>query len=130
MKIEQRSGAARYRRLLYCCAWLCVSLVAGYDTYFAWTYREALPSWELNPLARWGVQQGGLLAILTFKFAGLMFVATLIWHCRQRRMVLARALTIFVVGVHGLLALHYVAGHQQPTEYELACRSAAARLLK
>src|SRR5262245_65996983 len=101
MKIEQRSGAALYRRLLYCCAWLCVSLVAGYDTYFAWTYREALPSWELNPLVRWGVQQGGLLAILTFKFAGLMFPASLIPHCRRPRMALAPPLAIPVVAVHG-----------------------------
>ena len=129
MKIEQRSGAV-CRRVLLCCVWLSVCLVAGYDTYFAWTFREVLPSWELNPLVRWGVEHVGLLAIVAFKFAGLMLVATLIWHCRRRRLLLARGLTIFVVGVHGLLALHYVAGHQQPTEYELACRSAAARSIK
>lgn len=114
-----------YRRLLLCCAWASVSLVAAYDTYFAWTFREVLPSWELNPLVRWGVDHIGLLSILAFKFAGLIFVGALVWHCRRQRMMLARCLTIFVVGVHMLLALHYVAGHQQPTTYDLACRSAA-----
>ncbi len=32
--------------------WLFVWLVAGYDTWFAWSNREDFCEWESNPLAR------------------------------------------------------------------------------
>lgn len=131
MKIEQRSHVIfAYRGLLWGCAWLSVFFIAAYDIYFAWNFREELASWELNPLVRWAVDHVGLLAILAFKFAGLLLVAALVWHSRRQRRSLAHFLTGFVVGVHALLAVHYVVGYQQPTTYDLACRSAAARLIK
>lgn len=131
MKIERigvPSTAAR--RLLLVCVWLGVLLVAAYDIYFAWSFRDVFASWELNPVVRWGVDHFGLLAFLAFKIAGLILVAGLVWHCRRQRQLLAHFLTVFVISVHALLAVFYVIGYQQPTAYDLACRSAAARLIK
>ena len=106
-------------------AWTFAFLVAAYDSCFAWMYREVLPSWEMNPLVLWTAARVGLLAVIGFKLMGLVLAAGLTLHCRRTRPPLARSLTQFVFGVYALLAVHYVIGHQQPTEYEVACRSSA-----
>ena len=106
-------------------AWAFAFLVAAYDSCFAWTYRDVLSSWELNPLVLWSAARVGLVAVIGFKLLGLVLAAGLALHYRRARPPLARSLTQFVFGVYALLAIHYVVGHQQPTEYELACRSSA-----
>jgi len=125
MKIQRRCLAARERTALFAIAWTTALLVAGYDCYFAWHYREVLASWELNPLVLWSAARIGLLAVIGIKLVGLTLAAGLAWHCRRARPPLSRSLTQFVFGVYALLAVHYVVGYQQPTEYELACQSHA-----
>lgn len=108
------------QRTLIALAWGFTFLAAAYDSYFAWQYREVIQSWELNPLALWAVERVGLVAIFGFKFATLAFAAALAWHCRRGHHVLGHALTLFVVGVYGMLMVHYVLEYQRPPIYELA----------
>ena len=127
MKIGSNiSGYGKRWASVLALGWLIVFLVATYDFIFAWTYRHVLTCWEMNPLVLWAVTHIGLGAVGGFKLAGLMLTTGLVWHCRHTRPRLARTLSLFVVGVYGLLAVHYIVGYQQPTRHELACRAAAA----
>jgi len=116
-------------RTLHVSAWVFIFLAAGYDSHFAWRYREALQGWELNPVARWAAGQLGLAAVLAFKFAGLAFAAGLAAYCVRRRAGLARVLTVAALGVYGLLALHYAVGERR-TEYPVASLEPAVQLTR
>ena len=107
-------------------AWVFALGVAGYDCCFAWNYRVVLASWEMNPLVRWGADHVGLGGVFIFKFAGLALTALLAWRLRHARPALSRGLTLFVVGVYGLLSVHYLIDHQSPTAAEIASRSFSA----
>jgi hypothetical protein len=125
MKIQRRCLTLPQGTALFAIAWTAALLVAAYDCYFAWQYREVLGSWELNPLVLWLAARIGLLAVIGIKLLGLTLAAGLAWHCRRARPPLSRSLTQFVFGVYALLAVHYVVSHQQLTEYDLACQSHA-----
>src|SRR5262245_36697091 len=123
MKVERRHLSSRFgpcgfRGAGFMVAWICVFLIAAYDIYFAWSFRDTFASWELNPLVRWAVETVGLFVVFGFRLAALVFVSALVWHCRKQRRAIACVLTVFVVGVHAALAAHYVIGHQQPTNYD------------
>jgi hypothetical protein len=115
------------RSTLFGLTWAFVFAAAAYDCYFAWQYRSVLPEWEQNPLARWGVGQLGLEAIIVLKFAGLAFAACLAVYCRYRRRVLGRALTLVVASVYSLLVLHYLVGQTRPDDSRATTLATTAR---
>ena len=82
-------------------SWLLIAAAALYDGYFAWQYRMALGTWEVNPVARWATEIFGLTAVLTFKAATVLFAAGTTWYCARRNRSLAKGLT----GVAGFLYL-------------------------
>jgi hypothetical protein len=82
-------------------SWLLIAAAALYDGYFAWQYRAALGSWEVNPVARWATEFFGLPAVLAFKAATVFFAATTTWYCARRNRTLAKGLT----GVAGFMYL-------------------------
>jgi len=82
-------------------SWLLIAAAALYDGYFAWQYRAALGTWEVNPMARWATQSLGLPAVLAFKAATVFFAAGTAWYCTRRNRTLAKGLT----GVAGFLYL-------------------------
>lgn len=130
MKNQCLENAGRTpRRGWLALAWLTISAAAAYDVYFAWAHRHVLATWELNPLIVWATGHVGLLAVCAFKLVGLALTGGLVWRLQRTRRSLAQHLTVFVLAVHGALALLYAVGHQQPTHYDLACRE-AARLAK
>lgn len=91
-------------------AWLLISLAASYDGYFAWENREDMASWELNPLARWLLHRGGIVAVLSLKLIGISFAIGVAMYCRRKRSPLTAPLTIVAVSCYLFLALHYLAG--------------------
>jgi hypothetical protein len=101
------------RGIPFASAWAFIFSAAAYDCYFAWQHRAVMPSWELNPLARWAAGQFGLAAVFGLKFVGLSFAACLAAYCRRRRRGLGRALTLSALGVYALLSLHYLVSHAQ-----------------
>jgi hypothetical protein len=82
-------------------SWLLITAAALYDGYFAWQYRAALGSWEVNPVARWATEFFGLPAVLAFKAGTVLFAAGTTWYCARRNRSLAKGLT----GVAGFLYL-------------------------
>jgi hypothetical protein len=82
-------------------SWLVIAAAALYDGYFAWQYRAALGSWEVNPLARWATDSFGLPTLLAFKAATVLFAGGTTWYCARRHRTLAKRLT----GVAGFLYL-------------------------
>jgi hypothetical protein len=82
-------------------SWLLIAAAALYDGYFAWQYRTALGSWEVNPFARWASDSFGLPAVLAFKAATVLFAAGITWYCARRNRTLAKGLT----GVAGFMYL-------------------------
>jgi hypothetical protein len=87
--------------------WLFVLYVAFYDGYFAWLYRDHLPAWEMNPLARWMAAILGLQGLLGFKAVGLLFAFALAAYCRLRQNGLEKWLTCVAGGAYLILFLHY-----------------------
>ena len=111
---------------LFVPAWLFIFLAAGYDSYFAWQYREVLLEWELNPLALWAARRYGLPAVFAFKFAVLSLAGALAWYCSSRHRHLEQLLTLVIGGAYGLLSLHYVVSHHQSAADESLFGSRAA----
>ncbi len=97
-------------RLVFVLAWAFVFLAAAYDARFAWTYREVIASWEMNPLARWLAAHFGLGAVLALKFAGLIFAACVAAYYGRLRKWAAWALTVTVALAYALLTVHYYLG--------------------
>lgn len=96
--------------LAFISAWFLILLAASYDGYFAWDNREDMASWELNPLARWLLGQGGIVAVLSLKLIGISFAAVVAIYCRRKRSRLAASLTMVAASCYLFLALHYLAG--------------------
>jgi hypothetical protein len=90
------------------------SLVAAYDGYFAWIYRNVFQSWEVNPFARGLAEVGGVPAVLTLKAMSFLFAMAVAVYCRSRRHRLETPYTLVVGGAHLMLAGYYVAGHLEP----------------
>lgn len=95
------------KRIAFISAWCLIGLAAVHDGRFAWQNREDMASWELNPLARWLLREGGLESLLTVKFAGLLFAMSVAFHCRRKRQRLALPLTMIVGCLYLVLSLHY-----------------------
>src|SRR5262249_8169641 len=98
------------RNLILVLAWLFVLLVAGYDVYFAWQYREIFHVWEVNPLARWIAEGYGIATVFGLKTALLGFAVAVAAYCRYPRHHLGVACTLTVWAVHLGLSLHYLIG--------------------
>jgi hypothetical protein len=101
------------RRSLFVLIWAFVFLAAAYDAYFAWQYRAVLSEWELNPVARWGMKEGGMLAVFAVKFLGLTFAAWVAVYCGRHGSALKWPLTLTVGCIYALLCLHYCAGFRE-----------------
>jgi hypothetical protein len=87
--------------------WAFVFCVAIDDSYFAWQHREELPTWEVNPLARWMASELGVEALLGFKAAGLAFAFAMAAYCRVRQPGLEKWLTWVAGGAYLILFLQY-----------------------
>jgi hypothetical protein len=98
------------RNLVLVLAWLFVLLVAGYDVYFAWQYREVFHVWEANPVARWIAEGYGLAAVFGLKTVLLGFAVAVAAYCHYRRHRLEVPYTLTVWAVHLGLSLHYLIG--------------------
>jgi hypothetical protein len=96
--------------ILFIMSWAFTAAAASYDAVFAWHYRAAFLSWELNPAMRWLEQAGGLETVFGIKLAGLLLATGLACYCYRRHQRLARSLTLSIAGVHGLLMIHYAMG--------------------
>jgi hypothetical protein len=94
-------------------AWVFVILVAAYDVYFAWQYREVFAVWEENPLARWVAQGYGLAAVFGMKTVLLGFAVAVGAYCHYRRHRLEVPYTLTVWAMHLALSLHYLIGQMQ-----------------
>lgn len=92
-------------------AWSFIFLAATYDCYFAYAYRSVVDDWELNPLARWGVQAMGLPAVLGFKAIGLSFAIAVALYCRRGNLRLEVYLTGAIATAYFALSMIYVIGH-------------------
>jgi hypothetical protein len=95
-------------------AWLFITAAAGYDSYFAWKYREALTVWELNPLACWAAAAFGLHAVFGFKAFTLAFAGGLAFFCNSRRRRLALWITGTIGCAYVLLSATYLVEQMQP----------------
>jgi hypothetical protein len=95
-------------------AWTFILVIAGYDVYFAWQYRECFHLWEMNPVARWIAQDFGLTFVFGLKIAFLAFGLSVAAYCHFRRHYLELPYTLIISGIHLLLSLHYVMGHMIP----------------
>jgi hypothetical protein len=87
--------------------WAFVFCVAIDDSHFAWQHREELPTWEVNPLARWMASELGVEALLGFKAAGLAFAFAMAAYCRVRQPGLEKWLTWVAGGAYLILFLQY-----------------------
>ncbi len=94
-------------RTAFALSWAFIFVVAVYDSCFAWQYRASFELWEQNPVASWAHAHFGLLALLGFKFAMLMFAALLACYCRGRRSLHEYPLTGIIGGASALLMVHY-----------------------
>jgi hypothetical protein len=94
--------------------WALVALVAAYDGYFAWSYREVFQTWEVNPFARGMAQACGVAAVLTLKAVSFLFAMAVAVYCRSRRHRLETPYSLAVGGAHLTLGVLYVAGHLEP----------------
>lgn len=88
-------------------SWLLIAAAALYDGYFAWQYREALGTWEVNPVARWASESFGLSVVLAFKAATVLFAAATTWYCARRNRSLAKGLTGIAGFLYLALSAHY-----------------------
>jgi hypothetical protein len=95
---------------LFALAWLFVFTVAGYDMYFAWQYRSAFQSWEMNPAARWVAGWCGLATVFCLKCLLLAFAALVGVCCYRCRHRLTAPYTAVVSGLHLWLSVQYVRG--------------------
>jgi hypothetical protein len=105
LEIRQTNGLIRTASLA--AIWIGVASVAFYDACFAWDYRTEMSSWELNPVATWGVQAFGVLPVLAFKAGELVFCVGLALYCHRRYPHLANRLTVTVGCLYLLLGIHY-----------------------
>jgi hypothetical protein len=96
-------------------AWAFIALAAGYDCYFAWEYRHALPEWELNPIASWAALSVGLHGLISLKIALLFFALAVAVYCRIRCRDAGRRITQVGCATYFLLGLHYVVGQSTST---------------
>ncbi len=88
-------------------AWMFILLVAAYDVYFAWHYREVFECWEQNPVARRAVRLCGVGGVLGFRVGMTIFAVGVAVCCHRRRHRLCVPYTSVVAGVHGVLLLCY-----------------------
>src|SRR5262245_3624812 len=79
-------GARSMKVSIFWFLWVFVFLAAAYDSYFAYSYREVLDQWEVNPLVRRCAPIFGLPAVFGVKAIGLGFAAGLATYCRRRRL--------------------------------------------
>jgi hypothetical protein len=98
------------RTTLFTLAWIFVLGVATYDVYFAWQYRVAFQTWEMNPMARWMARFCGLGGVVALKSALIVFAVGVAAYCHRLRHRLEIPYTLFVSGVHLVLSLHYLLG--------------------
>jgi hypothetical protein len=87
--------------------WAFVFCVAIDDSHFAWQHRQELPTWEVNPLARWMGSELGVGALLGFKVTGLAFAFAIAAYCRVRHLGFEKWLTWVAGGAYLILFLHY-----------------------
>jgi hypothetical protein len=96
-------------------SWVFIVAAAIYDCQFAWKYREALASWELNPFACWLASVFGLHVVFGFKAASLTFACGLACFCKfHQQPKLALRITTVVACAYILLSLHYLVELAQP----------------
>jgi hypothetical protein len=96
------------RSPLFVLAWAFVIAVAAYDAHFAWQYRAEFTDWELNPVARWCAQQGGLEVVFACKAGLLLFAFGVAAYCHFSRHRLEIPYTLVVSGLHLMLSVHYL----------------------
>lgn len=95
---------------LFASAWLFILAAAAYDSHFAWRFRDELPRWELNALARSLAGAAGLGVVIALKLSWLAGVFGLAVYCRRRHQQLAGWLTGAIGAAYALLALYYLIG--------------------
>jgi hypothetical protein len=104
-------------RPVFLLAWTFILGVAAYDTYFAWRYRAIFLNWEMNALACWLAQVGGLGVVFAFKALGMAFATIMAVYCHRRRHRLLIPFTLIIGCAYLWLAFHYVAGHLDSPGY-------------
>lgn len=92
---------------LYLALWALVFTVALYDGRFAWNLRTSFFEWELNPVAIALCKYGGMAGLFSLKYTGLAFGAFVGCYARCKAHWAAWPFTLFVAGIHAVLAGHY-----------------------